>query len=533
MKARHLRLEGKPTIDLVEEAFVLLRTCPPPIIAWYLVGTVPFAAGLLVFCSEMAGNPDAAAMLPAASAALALLYFWMTWAQARFSAALLAHLRGAPPERWGVRRNLSMAARQAILQATALVAIPLSSLTLLAFGPVCAFYQSASALDDGNLSTRELHRAAISHALLWPGQCIGVFSLLSSFSLVIFINWLTLIATGPVLLEMFSGIETIFTRSPGSMINSTFFATVLVLTFLTIEPFTRACTVLRCFYGTSITTGDDIRAKLRRGTLRAASILAGAWLFLGGPNAAAEPTPPPASAEKLDESIRKVIEQDKYRWRQGTKMRKEAKTSEKSWNEKVQAWFANMQEKLRQAWERFLDWLRPDRHSAATGGGLATSMNKILLYSLLVLAAVLLAFATVRVIQARRRVSAPITATQAVATPDLNRDDTPADALPEDEWTRLGRRLLDEGNLRLALRAFYLASLAHLAGRGLVTIARGKSNREYERELERRGRAIPRLPDYFGENVGIFERIWYGMHEVNTDLVRHFLANVEHMKATS
>ena len=94
----------------------------------------------------------------------------------------------------------------------------------------------------------------------------------------------------------------------------------------------------------------------------------------------------------------------------------------------------------------------------------------------------------------------------------------------------MGRSLLEQGDLRLALRAFYLASLSHLASRGLITITRSKSNRDYERELRRRGHAIPDLPALFGENVGIFDRIWYGLHEVNADLVGHFVRNLERMK---
>jgi hypothetical protein len=57
-------------------------------------------------------------------------------------------------------------------------------------------------------------------------------------------------------------------------------------------------------------------------------------------------------------------------------------------------------------------------------------------------------------------------------------------------WTRLGREFRQRGELRLALRAFYLASLSHLAAKGLVTVARFKSNRDYERELRRRGHAF-------------------------------------------
>jgi len=46
--------------------------------------------------------------------------------------------------------------------------------------------------------------------------------------------------------------------------------------------------------------------------------------------------------------------------------------------------------------------------------------------------------------------------------PDLADENIRADQLPEDGWTKLARELLERGEFRLAMRAFYLASLAHL-----------------------------------------------------------------------
>jgi len=82
------------------------------------------------------------------------------------------------------------------------------------------------------------------------------------------------------------------------------------------------------------------------------------------------------------------------------------------------------------------------------------------------------------------------------------------------------------------MRAFYLASLAHLAGRNLVRLARFKSNREYERELRRRAHSFPELLAVFGDNISVFERIWYGTHEASLELVNQFASNVERLQAT-
>src|SRR6185436_17683161 len=100
-----------------------------------------------------------------------------------------------------------------------------------------------------------------------------------------------------------------------------------------------------------------------------------------------------------------------------------------------------------------------------------------------------------------------------------------ADELPEDGWLRLGLELLDRGEVRLALRSFYLASLAHLASRDLIRIAKFKSNRDYERELLRRSHALPDLSSAFSENVSVFDAVWYGRHDIDDEVLQRFRLN--------
>ena len=108
-----------------------------------------------------------------------------------------------------------------------------------------------------------------------------------------------------------------------------------------------------------------------------------------------------------------------------------------------------------------------------------------------------------------------------------------AEQLPEDEWTRLARELLARGEFRLAMRAYYLSSLAYLAERRLITLAKFKSNRDYERELARRGHALGDLLPMFGENVVAFDRVWYGLHSVDADAVNQFASNVQKIRTNA
>jgi len=105
--------------------------------------------------------------------------------------------------------------------------------------------------------------------------------------------------------------------------------------------------------------------------------------------------------------------------------------------------------------------------------------------------------------------------------------------LPDAGWIQLAHELLGRGELRLALRAFYLASLSHLGERNLVTLARFKSNREYEGELLRRAHALAAIPQLFSDNVSLFERVWYGSHDVTREMLDQVAGNLDRMKSTA
>jgi hypothetical protein len=112
----------------------------------------------------------------------------------------------------------------------------------------------------------------------------------------------------------------------------------------------------------------------------------------------------------------------------------------------------------------------------------------------------------------------------------LEDEDLTADRLPEAGWLELAERCLAEGNLRLALRAFYLANLAWLGRQEFLTIDPGKTNREFEVELRRRARQSPEARELFSANVRAFERAWYGLHDVLEEDAREFRHRGEEIK---
>jgi len=82
------------------------------------------------------------------------------------------------------------------------------------------------------------------------------------------------------------------------------------------------------------------------------------------------------------------------------------------------------------------------------------------------------------------------------------------------ELLRAGRELAEKGELRLAMRALYLATLSHLADNEMISIEVYKSNREYERELNRRAHDHQELLAIFSTSLNFFESVWYGMYRI-------------------
>lgn len=548
MKAARRRRGGKAALDLIEEATHLLRTAPAATLAVYFVGAIPFVLGALYFWSDMSRSPFADQHLAEASLGVALLFLWLKFWQAMFARRVRAHLASEPMPRWTLRGCWRVFLSQAIAQPSGLFLIPLSAVLLVPLGWVYAFYQNVSALadDEPNPAATRL-KNAWHLALLWPGQNHAVLLILFTFGLCIFLNLTALCLFLPHLIKMVFGIESVFTQSPFSMLNTTFFAAMVGLTYLCVDPILKVVYALRCFQGGSLQSGEDLKAELKEFATPARRLAAAGVLLLallsaspagaagGAPAEAPAPKRATVSPQDLDRAINEVIHEDKYTWR----MPREKTVESDDARGPIAKFFAHVRDLFRKWIKAAQEWLRDLidkllRRPARSGGSGDTWIvtQNLLLYLLVTAAIIALALLLFRVFQRRRARPAAVVSQAIQPAPDLAAEDLEADQLPEDGWTTLARELLERGELRLALRAFYLASLAHLAQRNLISIARFKSNRDYERELNRRGHSFPALLSVFGENVSVFERIWYGMHEINRELVNRFVANVEQIHTT-
>jgi len=541
------RLAKSPgALETIETAVQLLRNAPAGALATYYAGALPFVLGWLCFWADMSRSPFAAQHAAVASLGLAGLFAWLKFWQALFARNLQAQLSGSVPPPLTLARAGRIFCTQAALQSTALFVLPVAMIPALPFPWLYAFYQNLTAQAEASPPTL---RATVARswrmALLWPAQNHVILAVMCLFSGFIFLGLCLASAILPELIKMLFGIETVFTRGGTAMLNTTFFTAMLGVTYLCVDPILKSIYVVRVFQGESLRSGEDLRAALKSFSPVSAPVLACALMILtlGGVGSARAQTTnvvPMAAGEispqELNRAIDEVIQQRKYTWRMPRERVVESAETEPG---------------LLTRFLRRVGWMLRDA-ARAVGGWIEKIMRRIfgrmlpapgtpgygwiltkqmLLYGLLAVVLSAIAVLLLRFWKRRRQAVVVATAQTAQPAPDLTDENVGAEQLPEDGWTLLARELLGRGEFRLALRAFYLASLAHLADRNLVRLARFKSNRDYERELQRRAHALPKLQALFGENVSCFDRVWYGRHEATDELVTRFAANVERLKA--
>jgi hypothetical protein len=536
--------DGKGAIETIEDAFQLVRSAPFSTITAYYIGTLPFILALLYFWADMSSGVLAEQRLAGGASFLCLLFIWMKVWQAVYARKLLAQLTGESEPRWDRQRIIRTVVAQTVLQPSGLFLIPVSALILMPFAWVFTFYQNAvifGAGDESDLKT--VFSRCWRQMKLWPSQNHCILMALEVFGLFVLFNVILGALGVPFLMKGLLGIETAFTQSWLAALNTTFFMTVLTLTYLCYDPLVKATYVARCFYGQSLETAEDLRAELRASiSTRKLATVTICFLLLSacawGASAAEPESVSPVSPAALDRSISEVIQQREYTWRMPREKAPSTKT-DLGWIERrlkaFGAWFQRVVQRAFNWLRKVIQWLLQKRRQGGGGGGSGFNWYAAFKFLLILLLAALLFSIVLLILRMLRQKAetSEVLAQPLPSAPDLLDEHTGADQLPEDGWLQMARELLEAGDLRLALRAYYLASLAHLAERNLITIARYKSNREYERELSRRAHAVPTLMDTFSDNVSTFDRVWYGLHEVTRDLLEGFASNVARIRTAT
>ena len=525
------RRERVAAVEILDDAVRLLRSAPWSVHLCFQAGSLPFVLGLLLFVVDMRRSALASRHAGEAALLMALLYLWMKGWQAFASARLRATLTG---EKGTPRGGAGIVLAQAAIQPWSLFALPVAAVVTLPFAWIYAYYHAATLSGDA--------AAARAQAVWRPLENNVLVLLLSLMSFVVWVSLLLVVAAVPFILSSLLGIETPFSRSPMLLFDSTLFLAAGGLAYLVMAPVAHASYLVRAERAAALRTGSDLLREIDAlppvasgravaGVLAALAAVAASQLAAAPARAAAKApvaVAPPAAAPippgDLAEAMRTVTARPEFLWRMPRQVPSKGEAEQGVVGRFMRSVFGTLGgwwDAIVRLAGRLFRWLekywRPARLPDPSGDrpGWPAGASWILLGVLLLGGG--LAFLT----WWRRRPAGPeLRATVAIplARADVSTA-APADA-PSDEWLAQARDLLERGDLRLAARGMYLATLALLGEARLLTLGRARSDRDYLQELRRRRPDRPEMADLFQGGVREFERVWYGTHPASVDLVR-------------
>ncbi len=527
-------------ISLIEEAFFVAREMPAASFIPYCLGTMPFLLGLLYFWNDMSQNAYAKDHCITASLGLALLFVWMKAWQAVFALKTYAFVSRVVMPPWSIGSVFRLVTAQTIVQTTGIVILPVALVVTIPFVFTYTLYQFVlvqpvrervplNEMIKENVKTAQAY-GVINHLVLLIFWVFGFF---------VAVNVAVTLYSLPFLAKMLFGLDSVFTMGGFNPMNTTYLFSVVVITHLCVDPIIKIICILETAEYRSRETGQDLIARFN--LIKSASRILAVFIcilpFLVGPDARAQdgiphekqaPVTLSVDAQKLGTAIEQTMAQREYAWRLPME-KKETLDDPPGFFYKSMEWiFSQISGACRMvaSWvEAFWQWLEklmpkpPGTPQAPEPRSLVNP--KLLAAGLLGLALVLLLI-FLRSLFKRDPLAKP--SQQMDAAPDISDDGVLADQLPADQWVDLGRELMEKGDLRLALRAVYLGTLARLARKNFIRIAGHKSNREYTREVGRKAHENEQLVRDFGYMVNTVDQVWYGMRKVNQAIFEDFFA---------
>jgi hypothetical protein len=520
--------ERKSCRVLLDEAFHTMRALPGGAWLAYVCCGMPF----VVFCAlewQRLTAKTVADELWGHAALLALLYLLMGAGRSVFCKELRSAIheekRGGDPAR-------TISANHMVLHMAELALLPCALVSIAGFPWTLAFFRFALCGQETGLRrmvSQGARRASALHRQAWLLALI-----LAAVVLATFLNVMAGLLLFPDLFKALSGYETPFTRSHLWILNSSTVILAAGVTLLLAEALALAVMSLAVFYENAETNGRDLLLQLKKTREAGKYVTALLWLLLiFGVSERMTLQAEAISATKLDQQVDQVLREHKYDWVAAANRPAASEKRADGFGSAIARVVERGVEEIRRGLRAINDWIKRlfDRRTStespqAPAGTPGVSMW--LLGGLGLLAAGVSGFLLIRGFGSRVPVAM---ATPSGATPavDLHNEELLATALPEDEWLQLAGKHFGQGESRLAVRALYLAGLAALAKRELLSISAFKTNADYKAELRRRARSEP-VVAAFSRNGFRFESTWYGLHEVSEELVAGFQQDLRSLR---
>ena len=503
----------KSGVELLEESVDLLRRAPSGAWAWYLAGAVPFFGGALIFWSRMTGVTAVPDPLLGALA-VALLFGWRQYSRAWFAGELYRMLSGGDAARHSF----------GTLAAVWFAGIARIPLLIIPFPVVIALFRNVAVIAPRAEGPLDAFGRAGALASRGSDQFVGLITLAGA-SVVIWFNVFTGMLTLPALVQIFTGQDLVFLRNSGALLNGTVMLASLMVAWGIVDVVLAAFYALRVFYGESEETGADLLGAWRRALARAAVVASVVLCVVGLVRADEKP-------RDLRQAVDRVLQEQPYQWRGPLPAAKDQNAFVR-FTDNLMAKIHGSIQAVKRGLARFIDWLKEVLGSRPEPKGNApppvASLRAVSWLVIVVLAGALVAlFMRTKILSFRRGTVAPLPAGPVPI--DLSDPSVLASQLPENEWIDMARDFVGRGEYRMALRAYFLASLAFLAAREMLVVGRYKTNLDYLREVRRRARGVSGLEGLFAGGIRSFESAWYGAHEVGDSEVRGFAESFERMR---
>ncbi|HRQ89764.1 MAG TPA: hypothetical protein PLA50_13270, partial [Bacteroidia bacterium] len=366
MSKAHRRTKRKRqetgALQILEEAFHLVRSADIKAIWIFYLGAVPWSVGLLFFVADMGRSSFAQRDAGLAVGGMVVLWLWMKYTQARYCAMLWDRLSpGHLPNPRKMDRLRALAAYW-LLEAFQIPLVVVGCFFAVPLGWVLAmernFVVLALTQKPGPTPLRSLLGRSIRYS---HEQWVQNHAILVVLFFVALFTWVNLFATAvflPDLIKMAFGVDSVFTLSPqAAMLNSTFLLGTLLLVQLAVVPLMNAAYVLRCFYASSRTSGADLLSRLaacreswteqerrERGPLgsKVAAISLLLICLQAGSLRAEEATVAPVApvaeqrtagsgGDSFRREIDRTLEQKKYQWRLSRRQIEQGAMPEETW----------------------------------------------------------------------------------------------------------------------------------------------------------------------------------------------------------
>ncbi|MBF0570819.1 MAG: hypothetical protein HQL12_02995 [Candidatus Omnitrophica bacterium] len=536
---------GRGAINVLEEAMYILRLFPETLFIYY-IGSLPFVLGLLYFWADMSQNAYDGHHVVGAAFCLSVLFIWMKLTQVFFAENIYNRIcEQVLPER-SLKDYFFILSTQTAIHCTGFFIWPVSLILGLPFAWVFAFYHYSAINQGDSNDIKMIWDKSWGYANHWPKQNHILILLFFLLYIVTFINVSIALFLIPQLLKNFFDIDSVFVLSGTHFFNTTFLAITCSLTYLLVNPVIKTAYVIRYFDGNSIRFGNDIKTDLHflkslKPTVLMTIIIVfvtitNLWLSCPAfavvpagemPDVSVEKTYQSFTAEAFTKSIDRVLSEREFAWRMPRTVAPEVEKKE-SLNKNLQ-WLYKQIEKMRPAMEKmvnkFKKWLKKlffqnQSNESPNSKWKPLKMTKMLYILIFSMIAILGAvFIVIWKMKRRKKI---IEIEKPTGLPDITSDTVKADDLLAEEWLNMANNLLSQGDLRHAVRAFYLGTLSHLAKAQIITIKRYKSNYDYEIEIKRHARDKRQLCGIFSQTILFLNSVWYGNKSLETQDVLEF-----------